>query len=142
MTPPVITLPTTTPPGCASGFAYSPSTGAKCPTTTPTTPATPSLSPTGLCSADQILTQNLHAPSRNGVFDTYTGGIVTEAKILQGHMNRLGFNSGPVDGIIGPLTNGAIRRMQVFLGTFQDGMVGPITRGLINHSCGAAGLQS
>jgi parallel beta-helix repeat protein len=94
------------------------------------------------CPADQILTQNLRSGSRNGRFNTYTGGIVTQANILQAHLNRLGFNSGPVDGILGRLSDGAIRRMQTFLGTRADGFVGPITRGLINNSCGSEGLQN
>ena len=51
-------------------------------------------------------------------------------------MNRLGFSAGVVDGILGPITDGAIKRMQAFLGTTQDGYVGPVTRGLINNSCG------
>jgi hypothetical protein len=92
------------------------------------------------CSADQMLTQNLRAPSRNGGYNAYTRGIVTEINILQTHLNRFGFNAGPVDGIAGPLTDGAIKRMQIFLGTTPDGYVGPITRGLINTSCGTQGL--
>lgn len=87
------------------------------------------------CPADQIITQNLRAPSRNGVYNSYTGGIVTEINILQEHLNRLGFNAGPVDGIAGPLTDGAIKRMQTFLKTTPDGYVGPITRAAINGSC-------
>jgi DNA-binding beta-propeller fold protein YncE len=94
------------------------------------------------CSANQTLTQNLRAPSRNGVFNSYTQGIVTEANILQGHLNRLGFNSGLEDGIIGRLTDGAIKRMQTFLGSIPDGYVGPITRGLLNESCGEGGLEN
>lgn len=101
---------------------------------------TPSLGEKGLCPADQIITQNLKAPSRNGVYNSYTQGIVTQAKILQAHLNRLGFNSGPEDGIIGPLSTGAITRMQTFLKTAPDGYVGPITRGLINNSCGSKTL--
>lgn len=93
-----------------------------------------------MCTPDQILTQNLKAPSRNGIYNNYTKGIVTEAKILQTHMNRLGFNAGPVDGILGPLSDGAIKRMQKYLGTLQDGKVGPITRNLINNSCGKNSL--
>lgn len=93
------------------------------------------------CAADQILTQNLKAGAQNGKYHPYTKGIVKEVKILQGHMNRLGFNAGPVDGILGKLTDGAIKRMQVYLGTKADGLIGPKTRGLINNSCGSAGLQ-
>jgi hypothetical protein len=94
------------------------------------------------CPAGQILTQNLRAPSRNGVFNSYTKGIVREAKILQAHLNRLGFNSGPEDGILGPISTGAIKRMQTYLKTYADGYVGPITRGLLNKSCGAEGLKN
>ncbi len=93
-----------------------------------------------VCSADQLLTQNLKAGARNGIYNSYTKGIVKEVKILQAHMNRLGFNAGVVDGILGKLTDGAIKRMQKFLGTGQDGLIGPVTRGLINNSCGNNGI--
>jgi murein L,D-transpeptidase YcbB/YkuD len=83
----------------------------------------------------------MRAGARNGRFHPYTKAIVTEVKILQAHMNRLGFNSGNVDGILGPITDGAIKRMQTFLGTKADGFVGPKTRALINDSCGDRGLQ-
>ena len=90
----------------------------------------------GQCSATQLLTQNLKAGARNGKYNSYTKSTVKEVKILQAHMNRLGFASGKEDGILGPITDGAIKRMQKFLGTKQDGLVGPNTRGLINTSCG------
>lgn len=93
------------------------------------------------CPADQLLTQNLKSGARNGKYHPYTKAIVKEVKILQAHMNRLGFNSGAVDGILGKVTDGAIKRMQKYLGTYQDGLVGPVTRGLINNSCGTNGLQ-
>lgn len=93
-----------------------------------------------LCSDEMIITQNLKAPSRDGGYGSYTKDIVKEAKLLQAHLNRLGFKSGEVDGIIGPITNGAIKRMQASLNTDPDGYVGPITRGLINESCGEEGL--
>jgi hypothetical protein len=95
----------------------------------------------GQCPADQVLSQNLRSGSRNGRYHPYTKAIVAEADRLQAHLNRLGFNSGPVDGILGPISDGAIKRMQTYLGTFADGYVGPITRGLLNKSCGAEGLK-
>ncbi len=110
-------------------------------TNSSTNSTSPSLGNKGVCTATQTLTQNLRAPSRNGVYNSYTQGIVSEAKILQAHLNRLGFNSGPEDGILGPLSTGAIKRMQMYLKTTPDGYVGPITRELINNSCGSDGLK-
>jgi parallel beta-helix repeat protein len=95
----------------------------------------------GQCPTDQILTQNMRSGARDGRYHQYTKAVVKEVKILQAHMNRLAFNSGPADGILGPITDGAIKRMQVFLGTMADGYVGPLTRALINKSCGAEGLK-
>jgi hypothetical protein len=105
--------------------------------TTPAIISTPAVTigARNACATDQILTQDLKAPSRNGRYSSYTKAVVTEAKILQNHLNRLGFQSGVVDGIIGPVTDGAIKRLQVFLGTLPDGLIGPITRGLLNNSC-------
>lgn len=80
------------------------------PTSSTTATSSKSSDDNKLCSADQIITQNLRAPSRNG--------------------------------IAGPLTDGAIKRMQTFLGTKADGFVGPITRGLLNNSCGVEGLSN
>jgi surface protein len=89
-----------------------------------------------MCPLNQVLTQNLRAGARNGKYDTYTKSVVTEAKILQAHLNRLGFASGKEDGILGMVSNGAIKRLQLSLGTKADGYVGPVTRALLNNSCG------
>ncbi|MCD5389998.1 MAG: peptidoglycan-binding protein, partial [Candidatus Pacebacteria bacterium] len=89
------------------------------------------------CPSSQIITQNLRAPARarDDLYHKYTKGTLREVKILQLHINRLGFDTLKVDGILGPITNGAIKRMQIFLGTIPDGYVGPKTRELINNSC-------
>jgi hypothetical protein len=89
-----------------------------------------------------LLTQNLKAPSQNGNYDSYTGTVVTEAHLLQGHLNRLGFNAGAQDGIIGILTDAAIKRMQVSLEVTPDGYVGPVTRKAINASCNTTPILS
>ncbi|MEZ4114085.1 MAG: peptidoglycan-binding domain-containing protein [Candidatus Paceibacterota bacterium] len=123
----------------SSSTAASPSYLIKLGLTPPRTPS--NLNPDSLnkdkniCPADQLLTQNLRTGGWNGKYDAYTKAIVTQAHILQGHLNRLGFNSGPADGILGPISDGAIKRMQIFLKTIPDGYVGPITRSLINSSC-------
>ena len=107
------------------------------PTPTPTqTPAPANGLSQGTCSASQILTQNLKPGSRNGTYNSFTKGTVKEVKILQAHLNRLGFASGKEDGILGPITKGAIMRMQKFLGVKADGLVGKNTRAAINNSCG------
>jgi hypothetical protein len=87
------------------------------------------------CPANQVLTQNLKSGSRNGKYNSYTRGIVTEAKILQAHLNRLGFSSGIEDGILGPKSDSAIKKLQKSLGVKADGYVGSATRNVINNSC-------
>lgn len=122
----------------------------KCPTSVigyipqvyvPVTPVSPVITNSEkLCPTSQLLTQNMKSGARDGKYNSYTKMNVSEVKILQAHMNRLGFNAGIIDGILGPITDGAIKRMQTFLGTKADGYVGPLTRALLNNSCGAGGL--
>jgi len=88
------------------------------------------------CPAPQIITQNMRSGDRNGNFSSWQGSTISEVKILQAHLNRLGFASGEEDGILGPITDGAIKRMQISLGTPPDGYVGPLSRALVNTSCG------
>jgi peptidoglycan hydrolase-like protein with peptidoglycan-binding domain len=47
---------------------------------------------------------------------------------LQVRLRRLGFRPGPIDGLFGPLTEGAVERFQVARGLPGDGLVGPDTR--------------
>lgn len=92
----------------------------------------------GLCEASIFLHENMKAGDRNGTYSGWQKGTITEVKILQAHMNRLDFNSGEVDGILGRITEGAIKRMQKSLGfdnNLIDGYVGPLTREKINKSC-------
>ncbi len=87
------------------------------------------------CPAELQLTENLRSGAYNGRYHPYTRGIVTQAHILQKHLNRLGFSSGKEDGKLGPISTGAIMRMQASLGTKSDGIVGPNTRAVLNNSC-------
>jgi len=87
------------------------------------------------CPAELQLTENLRSGAYNGRYHSYTRGVVTQAHILQKHLNRLGFSSGIEDGKLGPISTGAIQRMQLSLNTKPDGIVGPLTRAVLNNSC-------
>ncbi len=88
-----------------------------------------------VCPVELTLTENLRSGDRDGKYSSWAKKKITEAKILQKQMNRLGFNAGEVDGVLGKNSDASIKRMQKYLGTYQDGLVGPITRGLLNNSC-------
>ncbi len=99
--------------------------------------ASPLLSVPGIarCPENLILHENLQSGARNGYYNPYTKGVVTEAHLLQKHLNRLGFLVGLEDGKLGIRSDKAIKRMQKFFGVDVDGVVGPRTRALLNHSC-------
>jgi peptidoglycan hydrolase-like protein with peptidoglycan-binding domain len=47
---------------------------------------------------------------------------------LQLRLRRLGFRPGPIDGLFGPITEGAVERLQIARSLPADGIVGPDTR--------------
>lgn len=47
---------------------------------------------------------------------------------IQARLRNLGFDPGPIDGIIGPRTQGAIKGFQSKFGLKVDGIAGPITQ--------------
>jgi peptidoglycan hydrolase-like protein with peptidoglycan-binding domain len=54
---------------------------------------------------------------------------------VQRKLNRLGYGAGKVDGLFGPITDGAVRRFQRGNALSTDGVVGPRTLGkLRSHS--------
>lgn len=62
---------------------------------------------------------------------------VEETTGVQARLNNLGYRSGPVDGIVGPLTQGATRRFQTDYGLAVDGIAGPITKGKLKDVYGS-----
>lgn len=50
---------------------------------------------------------------------------------IQQALTRLGFNPGPVDGVSGPKTRAAVVAFQAARNLKPDGVVGPITRGAL-----------
>ena len=50
-----------------------------------------------------------------------------DVKQAQARLNALGYNSGAVDGIFGPVTDTAVKRFQKDHNLVQDGDIGPIT---------------
>jgi hypothetical protein len=57
----------------------------------------------------------------------YRPGASRRVREVQRRLNRLGFASGPVDGLFGPITQAAVRAYQRESGLEVDGIVGPRT---------------
>jgi len=57
------------------------------------------------------------------------GSSSTEVRMLQILLEKNGFDVGPVDGIFGPMTHGAVIKFQMKKGLGVDGIVGPKTWG-------------
>jgi len=56
-----------------------------------------------------------------------TGDKGEQVRELQRQLAAAGFNPGPVDGVYGPLTRGAVERLQRYCGLAADGIAGPLT---------------
>ena len=78
-------------------------------------------------------------PAAGGL--TYQGLLKRGAKgayvaALQAALNKLGFNAGAADGIFGPKTEAALRRMQEKAGIEADGEFGPLSCAALNRMLG------
>jgi YVTN family beta-propeller protein len=58
-----------------------------------------------------------------------------EVSILQTRLNEFQLNSGIVDGVFGPITDGAVKRFQAAKNLTIDGIVGHQTREILNVTC-------
>jgi peptidoglycan hydrolase-like protein with peptidoglycan-binding domain len=56
-----------------------------------------------------------------------TGDKGEQVRELQRQLAAVGFDPGPVDGVYGPLTRGAVARLQRYCGLAADGIAGPLT---------------
>jgi N-acetyl-anhydromuramyl-L-alanine amidase AmpD len=65
--------------------------------------------------------------------ESFRNQVFTEIEVkmtiseIQDRLNKLGYDAGPVDGVIGVKTLGAIRSFQEYNGLIIDGVVGPQT---------------
>ena len=62
---------------------------------------------------------------------------VDEVSGVQARLDNLGFNSGPVDGIKGPITTSAVKAFQTTNDLKVDGIPGPVTQSKLKelHGC-------
>lgn len=74
--------------------------------------------------------RNLHltSPMMNG----------PDVSATQHRLDALGWGPGPVDGLYGPVTVEAVRRLQRAAGLVDDGVVGPLTRAALDKGVQAS----
>jgi membrane-bound lytic murein transglycosylase B len=63
----------------------------------------------------------------------------TEVELMQRLLNQLGYQAGPIDGLVGPGTRGAIRRFQAARGLPADGYANPTLLTLVRQAAGSGG---
>ena len=61
---------------------------------------------------------------------------IDEVSGVQGRLYNLGFRPGPHDGILGPLTEAAIKKFQQQVGAKVDGIAGPETSDHLENEYG------
>jgi peptidoglycan hydrolase-like protein with peptidoglycan-binding domain len=86
----------------------------------------------GCGSGGSTKTVYVFVPSkaRRSAIETPTGPAVAE---LQRVMTRLGYYSGPIDGIYGQATTAGVEAMQKALGVTADGIYGPETHAALGN---------
>lgn len=99
-------------------------------------------SSSGSSPKTSILAKNTSAPQQpstclvsNLTTNMKRGSKFGEVSQLQKILTSLGFDSGPADGMFGPLTDKATKLFQQSKALDVDGIVGPITRAALNSNC-------
>jgi peptidoglycan hydrolase-like protein with peptidoglycan-binding domain len=82
--------------------------------------------PAAAHAADSKFAALATAPLANGSGYELPNGS-PQVRHVQRQLRRLGQRPGPIDGLFGPLTEGAVRRFQTHAGLRVDGLVGPTT---------------
>jgi hypothetical protein len=78
-------------------------------------------------------------PDKNLSFPVKLGHLdpIDQLTGVQGRLNMLGYESGPIDGMMGPITEGAVRRYQTDHDLIIDGIPGPQTQGKLKEVFGS-----
>jgi peptidoglycan hydrolase-like protein with peptidoglycan-binding domain len=76
-----------------------------------------------------VFTQDNGSNSSNSTSSSTTSSVASDPAVvdLQKVMTRLGYYSGPIDGVYGSSTTAAVTAMQKALGVTADGVYGPST---------------
>src|SRR4051812_33877072 len=82
--------------------------------------------PSAAQAADSRVAALATAPLARGSGYEFPNGS-HQVRVLQRQLRRLGQRPGPIDGLFGPLTEGAVLRFQRRDGLRVDGLVGPTT---------------
>lgn len=88
----------------------------------------------GACPMNEI-TQNLQKGNPDWGYSSRVEETAMQIIVLQKYLKDNGFNPGPIDGMFGPLTEGAVKRAQKYFGIIATGIVDDEMRVLMNR-CG------
>ncbi len=109
--------------------------------TAPTTPTTPTTETTAT-TATTATTTAASTTATTGTTGTTTTAkpaenpAVRANKEVQQDLTDLGFYSGPINGVFGPVTTAAVKRFQARAGLPADGIAGPQTMAALNLALG------
>ncbi|WP_405870392.1 MULTISPECIES: peptidoglycan-binding protein [unclassified Streptomyces] len=95
--------------------------------TAPLVASAPASPPAYTCRLERVEGRWYAGNSRTGDADVGYGSAGPEVAEVQCLLRRAGFSPGGIDGMFGPLTQGAVKSFQKQAGLDADGMVGPHT---------------